>query len=112
MISWMRRLLFSHSDLSVMLIIMSVFFKLFFRHKGMLSGFLLLTNGCTPQLFWAKSDARPDEFKEDVRQSRQSLTSNHDDQGISETLSRVFKISEDAVGQCLMTKGWFLAENP
>lgn len=95
-----------------MLITMSDFFPLFFRHKGMLSGFLLLTIGCTPQLFWAKSDARPDEFEEDVKQCRQSFISNPDDQGITEILSRVFKLSEDEVGHCLMAKGWFLAEKP
>lgn len=95
-----------------MLVTMSDFFKLFFRHKGMLSGFLFLTIGCTPQLFWAKSDAQPGEFEEDVKQCRESLISNPDDHGISETLSHVFKLSEDAVGQCLMAKGWFLAEKP
>lgn len=78
----------------------------------MLSGFLLLTIGCTPQLYWAKSDAQPDDFEEDVKQCRQSLMSNPEEPGISETLSRVFKLSEDEVGQCLMAKGWFLAENP
>lgn len=78
----------------------------------MLSGLLLLTIGCTPQLYWAKSDARPDEFEKDVTQCGQSLRSNPEEEGISETLSRVFKLSEDEVGQCLMAKGWFLAEKP
>ena len=95
-----------------MLTAMSDFFKLFFRHKGMLSGFLLLTIGCTPQLFWAKSDARPGDFEEEVKQCRQSLISNPDDQGISKSLSNLLNLSEDAVGQCLMAKGWFLAEKP
>ena len=95
-----------------MLVTMTNFFAYFLSRKEILSGFILLSIGCTSQLFWAKSDAQPGEFEEDVRQCRQSLISNPDDQGISETLSRVFKLSEDAVGQCLMAKGWFLAEKP
>jgi hypothetical protein len=91
---------------------MSDLSKHFFCRKGMLSGFILLTVGCTPQLYWAKSDARPGEFEEDANQCRQVLMSDPGEQGFSETLSRVFKLSEDAVGQCLMAKGWILAEKP
>lgn len=80
--------------------------------KEILSVFTILMVGCVPQLYWAKPDAQPGEFEEDVRQCRQTIMSDTGDQGISETLSHVFKLSEDAVGQCLMAKGWFLAEKP
>lgn len=85
----------------------------FFWRTGVLSAFLIiLTVGCTSQLYWAKSDAQPGEFEEDANQCRQTLLSDPGDQGISKALSQMFKLSEDAVGQCLMAKGWFLAEKP
>ena len=84
----------------------------FFWRKGILSAFILLTVGCIPQLYWAKPDARPGEFEEDVKQCRQELMSDPGAQGFSKNLSRLFKLSEDAVGQCLMAKGWILAEKP
>lgn len=92
---------------------MSDFFKyLFFWRKGVISVFIIITVGCIPQLYWAKPDARPGEFEEDVKQCRQAIMSDTGEQKFSETLSRAFKLSEDAVGQCLMAKGWFLAEKP
>ncbi len=85
----------------------------YFWHTGVLSAFLIiLTVGCNPQLYWAKSDARPGEFEEDVNQCRQTLISGSGDQKFSEILSLKFGISEDAMEQCLMAKGWFLAEKP
>ena len=95
-----------------MLVTMSDFLTHYFPRQEILFALILLSIGCTTQLYWAKSDAQPGEFEEDVRQCRQSLISNPDEKGISGTLSRVFKLSEDAVGQCLMAKGWFLAEKP
>ena len=92
---------------------MSDLFKyVFFCRKKMLSALTILMVGCAPQLYWAKSDARPGEFEEDVKQCRQAILSDTGDKGISATLSQVFHLSEDAVGQCLMAKGWFLAEKP
>jgi hypothetical protein len=95
-----------------MLTTMSDFLTRFFPHKEMLSGFLLLTMGCTPQLFWAKSDAQPGEFDVDVRQCRERVTSDSEHQSITEALSLKFGVSENAIEQCLMAKGWFLAEKP
>ena len=95
-----------------MLVTMSDFLTHYFPRQEILFALILLSIGCTTQLYWAKSDAQPGEFEEDVRQCRQSLISNPDEKGISETLSRVFKLSEDVVAQCLMAKGWFLAEKP
>ena len=78
----------------------------------MLSVFLLLTIGCTPQLFWAKSDAQPGEFEADVSQCRETIISGSEHQSTTEALSLKFGVSEDAIEQCLMAKGWFLAEKP
>ena len=80
--------------------------------KGILSVFLLLTVSCTPQLFWAKPGAQPGEFEEDARQCREALIANPEHQGSSDILSLKFGISEDAMEQCLMAKGWVLAEKP
>ena len=78
----------------------------------MLSTFILLTVGCTPQLFWAKSDAQPGDFEVDVSQCRETLISGSEDQRMTEAFSLKFGVSEDAMEQCLMAKGWFLAEKP
>lgn len=83
-----------------------------FRRKKHCFIFILLLVGCAPQLYWAKSDARPGEFEEDARQCREALISNSGHQGMLENLSLKFGISEDAMEQCLMAKGWILAEKP
>ena len=88
------------------------FNHLFFWRKKILSVFIILTVGCAPQLYWAKSNAQPGEFEDDMSQCRQTLVSGSGDQRISEALSLKFGISEDAMEQCLMAKGWFLAEKP
>jgi hypothetical protein len=89
------------------------FKQFFFWHTGVLAAFsIILTLGCTPQLYWAKSNARPGEFEEDTTQCRQTLISGSGDQRTSDLLSLKFGISEDAMEQCLMAKGWFLAEKP
>jgi hypothetical protein len=84
----------------------------FFCRKGMLSAFILFTIGCAPQLFWAKSDAQPGDFEGDVSQCRETIISGSEDQSTTEALSLKFGVSEDAMEQCLMAKGWFLAEKP
>jgi hypothetical protein len=84
----------------------------FFWRKGFLAAFIFLTVGCAPQLFWAKPGAQPGEFEEDARQCREALISNPEYQGTSDILSLKFGISEDAMEQCLMAKGWVLAEKP
>lgn len=92
---------------------MSNVFKHFFRwRQRILFAILLLTIGCTPQLFWAKSDAQPGEFEADVRQCRETIISDSEHRSTTEALSLKFGVSEDAVEQCLMAKGWFLAEKP
>jgi hypothetical protein len=88
------------------------FKHIFFWRKGILSVFILLTVGCTPQLFWAKSGAQPGEFEEDVSQCRETIISNSGQQGTSKPLSLNLKVSEDAMEQCLMAKNWILAEKP
>jgi hypothetical protein len=72
---------------------------------------ILLTVGCAPQLFWAKSGARPGDFEEDVSQCKASLTSGSREEN-SETFPLTLRISDDALEQCLMAKGWILAEKP
>jgi hypothetical protein len=84
----------------------------FFWRKGVLSFFIILTVGCVPQLYWAKSDAQPGEFEEDVSQCREIIISGSEDKKTTEALSLKFGVSEDAMEQCLMAKGWFLAEKP
>ena len=88
-------------------------FKTFFPwSKRILSVYLLFMIGCAPQLFWAKPGAQPSEFEEDARQCREALIANPEHQGSSDILSLKFGISEDAMEQCLMAKGWVLAEKP
>ncbi len=84
----------------------------FFWRVGILSAFISLTVGCSPQLFWAKPGAQPGEFEEDARQCREALIANSGHQSSSDILSLKFGISEDAMEQCLMAKGWILAEKP
>jgi hypothetical protein len=91
---------------------MSDSFNHFFWRKGILSAFILLTVGCTPQLFWAKPGAQPGEFEEDTRQCRETIISGSGPQGTSDALTLKIGISEDAMEQCLMAKGWVLAEKP
>lgn len=96
-----------------MLVTMSNFLTHFFHLKKYFLDSSSLPLDAHLNCFWLKSDAQPGEFEENViRQCRQSLISNPDDQGISETLSRVFKLSEDAVGQCLMATRLFFGEKP
>ena len=73
---------------------------------------LLLTVGCAPQLYWAKSGARPGDFEEDVSQCRDTLISDSGHEGNSGTFPLTLRISDDALEQCLMAKGWILAEKP
>jgi hypothetical protein len=92
---------------------MSFLFKhFFFWREGIFAAFIFLMVGCAPQLFWAKPGAQPGEFEEDARQCREALIANPEHQGSSDILSLKFGISEDAMEQCLMAKGWVLAEKP
>jgi hypothetical protein len=88
------------------------FTHFFFGRKKILTASILLTVGCAPQLFWAKPGAQPGEFEVDASQCREALISNSGHQGTPKTLSLKFGISEDAMEQCLMAKGWILAEKP
>ena len=67
--------------------------------------------GCGPELFWAKPGAEKEEFEQDLRACRETLINEVQ---YSETslnpLSR--GITDDALAQCLNSKGWFLAEKP
>lgn len=74
--------------------------------------FILLLLGCSPQLYWAKPNAGSEDFEDDARQCREELISSSYHTETSGSLSHFFKNSEDAMGQCLMSKGWILAEKP
>ncbi len=68
--------------------------------------------GCAPQLFWAKSGARPGEFDEDLSQCRDTILPGSGHEGHGEGFPLTLRISDDALEQCLMAKGWVLAEKP
>jgi hypothetical protein len=73
--------------------------------------FSFLISACSPSLYWAKPDAAKGEFEQDLRICRGLLIN---DVQYSETsfnpLSR--GISDEALAQCLNSKGWLLAEKP
>ena len=89
-----------------------LFNHFFYWRKGILSSFILLTVGCTPQLYWAKPGAQPGEFEEVASQCREAIISGSGPQETSDPLTLKVGISEDAMEQCLMAQGWFLAEKP
>jgi hypothetical protein len=74
-----------------------------------LSLWSLLISACGPDLYWAKPDAAKGEFEDDLRTCRETIIN---DVQYSETsinpLSR--GITDEALAQCLNSKGWFLAE--
>ncbi|MDH5562821.1 MAG: hypothetical protein OEY91_04260 [Nitrospirota bacterium] len=76
-----------------------------------ISLFFLFLFACGPDLYWAKPDAGEGAFEQDLRSCREILINKVQ---YSETslnpLSR--GITDDALAQCLHSKGWFLAEKP
>ncbi len=86
-----------------------------FPHNGHgawigISLFLCLS-ACAPGLYWAKPDAGEGEFEQDLRSCREILINDVQD---SETSFNPFSrgITDDALAQCMNSKGWFLAEKP
>ena len=87
-----------------------------FPHNGYgtwigISLFFLFLSACAPDLYWAKPDAGEGEFEQDLRSCREILINEVE---YSETslnpLSR--GITDDALAQCMNSKGWILAQKP
>jgi hypothetical protein len=76
-----------------------------------ISLFSLCLSACAPDLYWAKPDAGEGEFEQDLRSCREILINEVQ---YSETsfnpLSR--GITDDALAQCMNSKGWILAQKP
>ena len=76
-----------------------------------ISLFSLCLSACAPDLYWAKPDAAEGEFEQDLRSCREVLINEVQ---YSETslnpLSR--GTTDDALAQCMNSKGWFLAQKP
>jgi len=92
----------------------SIWSRIFHNDSWTWIGISLLSlcfSSCTPNLYWAKSDAVEGEFEQDLRTCREILIN---DVQYSETslnpLSR--GITDEALAQCLNNHGWFLAEKP
>lgn len=75
-----------------------------------LSLFFVFFSACAPDLYWAKPDAGEGEFEQDLRSCREILINEVH----SETSLNPFSkgITDDALAQCMNSKGWFLAEKP
>ena len=74
-----------------------------------ISLFSIFLSACAPDLYWAKPDAGKGEFEQDLRSCREILINEVH----SETLNPFSKgITDDALAQCMNSKGWFLAEKP
>lgn len=80
--------------------------------KTIFSILILVAVGCTPQLFWAKPGAQPGDFEEDTEQCHALLLASQNQQEGSQFPAFPFKIGNKAMEQCLMDKGWILAEKP
>lgn len=66
---------------------------------------------CGPELYWAKPGAQPEEFEQDLASCRELLI--HDVQRSETSLNPLSRgITDDALAQCLNSKGWFLVEKP
>lgn len=64
---------------------------------------------CTPNLYWAKAGAAEGDFERDLRLCREILIEEVQQSETSlNPLSR--GITDDALAQCLNSRGWFLAE--
>lgn len=72
--------------------------------------FSMFLSACAPDLYWAKPDAGEGEFEQDLRSCREILINEVH----SETSLNPFSkgITDDALAQCMNSKGWFLAEKP
>lgn len=75
-----------------------------------ISLFSMFLSACAPDLYWAKPDAGEGEFEQDLRSCREILINEVH----SETSLNPFSkgITDDALAQCMNSKGWFLAEKP
>lgn len=75
-----------------------------------ISLFFIFLSACAPDLYWAKPDAGEGEFEQDLRSCREILINEVH----SETSLNPFSkgITDDALAQCMNSKGWFLAEKP
>ncbi|WNM61693.1 hypothetical protein [Candidatus Nitrospira neomarina] len=75
-----------------------------------ISLFSMFLSACAPDLYWAKPDAGEGEFAQDLRSCREILINEIH----SETSLNPFSkgITDDALAQCMNSKGWFLAEKP
>lgn len=87
-----------------------------FPHQGYgtwlgISLFSVFLSACSPDLYWAKPDAGEGEFEQDLRSCREILINDVQD---SETSLNPFSkgITDDALAQCMNSKGWFLAQKP
>lgn len=68
-------------------------------------------SACTPNLYWAKAGAAEGDFERDLRFCREKLIAEVQQSETSlNPLSR--GITDDALAQCLNSRGWFLAEKP
>lgn len=76
-----------------------------------ISIFSVFLSACAPDLYWAKPDAGEGEFEQDLRSCRKILINDVQD---SETSLNPFSkgITDDALAQCMNSKGWFLAQKP
>jgi len=76
-----------------------------------ISLFSLCLSACGPDLYWAKPDAEEGAFEQDLRSCREILINEiqHSETSLN-PLSR--GITDDALAQCMNSKGWFLAEKP
>jgi len=72
---------------------------------------LFWCSACTPNLYWAKAGAAEGDFEQDLRLCRETLIAEVQQSEMSlNPLSR--GITDDALAQCLNSRGWFLAEKP
>lgn len=66
---------------------------------------------CSAGLYWAKPGAEKGEFERDLRSCRETILNEVEYSEMSlNPLSR--GITDDALAQCLNSKGWYLAEKP
>lgn len=73
--------------------------------------FLLLLSSCAPDLYWAKPGVSEGDFERDLQACREILVADvHYSETSFNPLSRGF--TDEALAQCLNTKGWFLVEKP
>ncbi|WP_447964443.1 hypothetical protein [Nitrospira sp. Ecomares 2.1] len=86
----------------------------FFHHSyGMWIGislFSVFLSACSPELYWAKPDAGEGEFEQDLRSCREILINDAHSESSFNPFSK--GLTDDALAQCMNSKGWFLAQKP